>query len=54
MLHDATNAFASTTTTAYTDTVDRHAAPVEHPLHDIFLQRQRNACVDIQATDGNL
>ena len=53
-LHDATNAFASTTTTAYQETIHKHAAPNDHPYHDLFLQRQRNACVDIQAANGHV
>ena len=50
-LHDATNAFASTTATAFQETIHKHAAPMDHPYHDLFLQRQRNACVDIQAAN---
>ena len=46
-LHDATNAFASTTPTADQETIHRHAAPDDHPHYDLFLQGQRNACVDI-------
>ena len=53
-LHDATNAFASTTATAFQETIHKHAAPMEHPYHDLFLQRQRNACVDIQAANGHV
>ena len=53
-LHDATNAFASTTTTAYQETIHRHAAPYDHPYHDLFLQMQRNACVDIQDANGHV
>ena len=30
-----------------------HAASDDHPHHDLFLQRQRNACVDIQAANGH-
>ena len=51
---DATNAFASTTTTAHARTIDHHAAPSEHPLRDLFLQKQRNACVDVHTADGVL
>ena len=29
-----------------------HAAPEDHPVHDLFLQRQRNACIDVKAADG--
>ena len=53
-LHDATNAFASTTPAAYAETISLHAANEEHPMHDLFLQRQRSACVDIEAADGLL
>ena len=53
-LHDATNAFASTTPAAYAETISLHAANEEHPMHDLFLQRQRNASVDIEAADGLL
>ena len=53
-LDDATNAFASTTPAAYAETTSGHAANEEHPMHDQFLQRQRNACFDIQAADGLL
>ena len=53
-LHDATTAFASTTTPAYAHTILKHAAPTDHPLHDLFLPRQRIACVDIHAADGVL
>ena len=53
-LHDATNAFASTTSTAYQETIHKHAAPDDHPYHDLFLQKQRNACVDIQAANGHM
>ena len=53
-LHDATNAFASTTTATHAHTIDKDAAPLDHPLHDLFLQRQRNACVDVHAADGVL
>ena len=42
------------TPTACQETVHRHAAPEEHPYHDLFLQRQRNACVDIQAANGHV
>ena len=51
-LHDATNAFASTTPTAYADTFFPHAAPEDHPMHDLFFQRQRNACIDVKAANG--
>ena len=53
-LHDATNAFESTTPAAYAETISLHAANEEHPMHDLFLQRQRIACVDIEAADGLL
>ena len=51
-LHDATNASASTTPEADVDTIRQQACPVDHPRRDLFLQRQRNACVDVQAADG--
>ena len=53
-LHDATNAFASTLLPAYAQTINLHAAPTEHHFHDLFLQRQRDACVDVPAADGVL
>ena len=43
--------FASTPA-ACADTVSLHAAPEDHPMHDLFLQRQRNASIDVEAADG--
>ena len=42
------------TPTAHQETIHRHAASEEHPYHDVFLQRQRNACVDILAANGHV
>ena len=53
-LHEATNAFASTTSTAYQKTIHKHASPDDHQYHDLFLQRQRNACVDTQSANGHV
>ena len=39
-LHDAANAFASTTPAACADTISLHAAREDHPMHDLFLQPQ--------------
>ena len=43
----------STTSTAFQETTHRQAAQEDHPYHDLFLQRQRNACVDIHSANGH-
>ena len=53
-LHDATNACAFTTPEAYGDTFSKHTIPEDHSLHDFFLQRQRHACVNVEAAEDLL
>ena len=41
-LHDAINAFASTTLAAHAETISSHLAPPDHPMTISFIQRQRS------------